>query len=60
MYESVNSVYKVIIPILEENKDFKRLMTIHGKLQDCYSNIIKQVNKVPPPQPPPTLYIYLC
>lgn len=43
MFEAVNSVYKVLIPIYEHNRDFKKLSSIHGKLQDAFQNIIKQV-----------------
>jgi hypothetical protein len=30
MYEAVNEVYKVLIPIAEENRDYKKLANIHG------------------------------
>ena len=45
MFEAVNSVYKVLIPIHEASRDFKKLATIHSKLQDAFNNIIKQVRK---------------
>lgn len=44
MYEAVNEVYKVLIPIHEANRDAKKLATIHGKLQEAFSKIVHQVN----------------
>lgn len=43
MYEAVNSVHKVLIPIYEANRDYKKLAFVHGKLQDAFTNVIKQV-----------------
>jgi hypothetical protein len=43
MYEAVNLVYKVLIPVYEHNRDFKKLAVIHGKLQDAFLNVAKQV-----------------
>ncbi|KAG8132489.1 putative Dedicator of cytokinesis protein, partial [Naja naja] len=40
MYEAVNEVYKILIPIHEANRDAKKLATIHGKLQDAFSKIV--------------------
>uniref|UniRef100_A0A8C8E250 Dedicator of cytokinesis 7 n=1 Tax=Oryzias sinensis TaxID=183150 RepID=A0A8C8E250_9TELE len=40
MYEAVNEVYKVLIPIHEANRDAKKLATIHGKLQEAFSKIV--------------------
>ncbi|XP_063795283.1 dedicator of cytokinesis protein 7 isoform X11 [Pseudophryne corroboree] len=45
MYEAVNDVYKVLIPIHEANRDAKKLCTIHGKLQDAFSKIVHQDGK---------------
>ncbi|XP_048395891.1 dedicator of cytokinesis protein 7 isoform X4 [Stegostoma tigrinum] len=45
MYEAVNEVYKVLIPIHEANRDAKKLATIHGKLQDAFSKIVHQDGK---------------
>ncbi|XP_056388863.1 dedicator of cytokinesis protein 7 isoform X17 [Hyla sarda] len=45
MYEAVNDVYKVLIPIHEANRDAKKLCTIHGKLQEAFSKIVHQVGK---------------
>uniref|UniRef100_H2ZZ18 Dedicator of cytokinesis 7 n=1 Tax=Latimeria chalumnae TaxID=7897 RepID=H2ZZ18_LATCH len=42
MYEAVNEVYKVLIPIHEANRDAKKLSTIHSKLQDAFSKIVHQ------------------
>lgn len=30
MYEAINDVYKVLIPIAEANRDYKKLANIHG------------------------------
>lgn len=30
MYEAVNEVYKVLIPLAEEHRDYKKLANIHG------------------------------
>lgn len=43
MYEAINGVYKILIPIAEANRDFKKLTTIHGKLQDAFKTIDIQV-----------------
>lgn len=43
MFEGVNSVFKVLIPIYEANRDFKRLHILHSKLTEAFQNIIKQV-----------------
>uniref|UniRef100_A0A8D3E5S6 Dedicator of cytokinesis 7 n=1 Tax=Scophthalmus maximus TaxID=52904 RepID=A0A8D3E5S6_SCOMX len=40
MYEAVNEVYKVLIPIHEANRDAKKLATIHGKLQEAFGKIL--------------------
>ncbi|XP_039591197.1 dedicator of cytokinesis protein 7 isoform X10 [Polypterus senegalus] len=42
MYEAVNEVYKVLIPIHEANRDAKKLATIHGKLQEAFGKIVHQ------------------
>nr|XP_015204455.1 PREDICTED: dedicator of cytokinesis protein 6 [Lepisosteus oculatus] len=43
MYEAINEVYKILIPIHEANRDFKKLATIHGKLQDAFNKVNNQV-----------------
>uniref|UniRef100_A0A8B9TS06 Dedicator of cytokinesis 7 n=1 Tax=Anas platyrhynchos TaxID=8839 RepID=A0A8B9TS06_ANAPL len=40
MYEAVNEVYKVLIPIHEANRDAKKLSTIHGKLQEAFRSLV--------------------
>ncbi|XP_069594278.1 dedicator of cytokinesis protein 7 isoform X3 [Ranitomeya imitator] len=42
MYEAVNDVYKVLIPIHEANREAKKLCAIHGKLQEAFSKIVHQ------------------
>ncbi|CAG9768957.1 unnamed protein product [Ceutorhynchus assimilis] len=39
MYEPMNDIYRVLIPIAENNRDFKKLSNIHGKLHDAYTRI---------------------
>ncbi|CAD7079957.1 unnamed protein product [Hermetia illucens] len=39
MYEAMNDVYKVLIPICEANRDFQKLAKIHGKLQEAFNRI---------------------
>lgn len=46
MYEAVNLVYKVLIPIYEHHRDCKKLSSIHGKLHDAFNNIAKQVSLI--------------
>ncbi|KAH0628616.1 hypothetical protein JD844_009975 [Phrynosoma platyrhinos] len=42
LYEAVNEVYKILIPIHEANREFKKLAALHGKLQDAFSKITNQ------------------
>uniref|UniRef100_A0A665V8S5 Dedicator of cytokinesis 6 n=1 Tax=Echeneis naucrates TaxID=173247 RepID=A0A665V8S5_ECHNA len=37
MYEAINEVYKILLPIHEANRDFKKLATVHGKLHDAFN-----------------------
>lgn len=39
MYEAMNNVYKVMIPITEANRDYKKLANMHGKLHDAYTRM---------------------
>ncbi|XP_052757856.1 dedicator of cytokinesis protein 7 [Galleria mellonella] len=39
MYEAVNEVYKVLIPIAEEHRDYKKLANIHNKLNEAFTRI---------------------
>lgn len=43
LYEAVNEVYKVIVPILEAHRDFRKLASTHDKLQRAFENIIQKV-----------------
>uniref|UniRef100_A0A669B5Y8 Dedicator of cytokinesis 8 n=1 Tax=Oreochromis niloticus TaxID=8128 RepID=A0A669B5Y8_ORENI len=43
LYEAVNEVYKIIIPILEAHRDFRKLASTHDKLQRAFDNIILKV-----------------
>lgn len=45
LYEAVNEVYKVIIPILEAHRDFRKLASTHDKLQRAFDSIIQKVKK---------------
>uniref|UniRef100_A0A8C4WSG1 Dedicator of cytokinesis 6 n=1 Tax=Gopherus evgoodei TaxID=1825980 RepID=A0A8C4WSG1_9SAUR len=42
LYEAVNQVYKILIPIHEANREFKKLAALHGKLQDAFGKISSQ------------------
>ncbi|XP_050781479.1 dedicator of cytokinesis protein 6 isoform X3 [Gopherus flavomarginatus] len=42
LYEAVNQVYKILIPIHEANRDFEKLAALHGKLQDAFGKISSQ------------------
>jgi hypothetical protein len=44
MYEALSKVYRVLIPIHEHNRDFKKLAHLHGKLQESFNQVIKQVS----------------
>ena len=48
MYEAVNNLYKVLIPVFENSRDFKKLASIHKQLYDSFCNIVKQVGNDPP------------
>ncbi|PIO05004.1 hypothetical protein AB205_0021130 [Aquarana catesbeiana] len=43
LFEAVNEVYKVLIPIYEANRDYKKLALVHGKLQEAFNKITNQV-----------------
>ncbi|CAF1065833.1 unnamed protein product [Didymodactylos carnosus] len=45
MYEAVNEVYKVLIPIYESCRDFKKLSQVHSKLHEYFNRILVQGNK---------------
>ncbi|KAG8441371.1 hypothetical protein GDO86_006923 [Hymenochirus boettgeri] len=42
LFEAVNEVYKILIPIYEANRDYKKLASVHGKLQEVFSKITNQ------------------
>lgn len=46
MYEAINEVYKILLPIHEANRDFKKLATVHGKLQDAFNKVYNQVSLI--------------
>ncbi|XP_069126839.1 dedicator of cytokinesis protein 7-like isoform X2 [Argopecten irradians] len=45
MYEAINHVYKILIPIHEAHRDFKKLGVIHSKLHEAFNSIIRQEGK---------------
>ncbi|XP_060894763.1 dedicator of cytokinesis protein 8 isoform X1 [Labrus mixtus] len=45
LYEAVNEVYKIIVPILEAHRDFRKLASTHDKLQRAFDNIIQRGHK---------------
>ncbi|KAM5232986.1 dedicator of cytokinesis protein 6 isoform 12-T12 [Hipposideros larvatus] len=46
LYEAVNEVYKTLIPILEAHRDYKKLAAVHGKLQEAFTKIMHQLQRV--------------
>ncbi|XP_069084743.1 dedicator of cytokinesis protein 8 isoform X1 [Pleurodeles waltl] len=45
LYETVNEVYKIVIPILEAHRDFRKLASTHDKLQKAFDSIINKGHK---------------
>ncbi|NXG40960.1 DOCK8 protein, partial [Psilopogon haemacephalus] len=45
LYETVNEVYKIVIPILEAHRDFRKLSLTHSKLQKAFESIINKGQK---------------
>nr|XP_046202826.1 dedicator of cytokinesis protein 8 isoform X1 [Oncorhynchus gorbuscha] len=45
LYEAVNEVYKIVMPILEAHRDFRELGSAHHKLQRAFDNIIQKGHK---------------
>ncbi|XP_055884538.1 dedicator of cytokinesis protein 7-like isoform X6 [Biomphalaria glabrata] len=45
MFEAVNEVYKLMIPIYENNRDFKKLAHVHQKLHEAFTNVTRQEGK---------------
>ncbi|XP_056378742.1 dedicator of cytokinesis protein 8 isoform X2 [Hyla sarda] len=44
-YETVNEVYKIVIPVLEAHRDFRKLSSTHEKLKKAYDRIITKGQK---------------
>jgi len=42
MFESMNEVYKILTPIAEAHRDYKKLANIHNKLHDAFTRIDQQ------------------
>ncbi|XP_061079182.1 dedicator of cytokinesis protein 7-like isoform X1 [Conger conger] len=42
MYEAINEVYKILLPVHEASRDFKKLATVHGRLQDAFNKVCNQ------------------
>ncbi|NXH16695.1 DOCK8 protein, partial [Bucco capensis] len=45
LYETVNEVYKIVIPILEAHRDFRKLTLTHSKLQKAFDSIINKAGQ---------------
>uniref|UniRef100_A0A670KBS1 Dedicator of cytokinesis 8 n=1 Tax=Podarcis muralis TaxID=64176 RepID=A0A670KBS1_PODMU len=43
--ETVNEVYKIVTPILEAHRDFRKLSSTHSKLQKAFESIINKGQK---------------
>ena len=39
MFECINLVYKILTPIAEENRDWKKLMNIHSELLKAFTRM---------------------
>ena len=46
MFEAVNEVYKVSIPVAEAARNFKKLTEIHTDLRDAFTNIVRLEGKI--------------
>ena len=44
MYELVNEVDKILIPVLEARRDFNKLQLLHKNLSEGYNKIIATVS----------------
>uniref|UniRef100_A0A8C5CC66 Dedicator of cytokinesis 8 n=1 Tax=Gadus morhua TaxID=8049 RepID=A0A8C5CC66_GADMO len=45
LFETVNEVYKIILPILEAHRDFRKLASTHDKLKRAFDKIIEKGHK---------------
>lgn len=45
LHEITNKIYKLLIPIYEHFHDYKKLSSVHRKLDDCFSKISSLVGK---------------
>ncbi|XP_040062758.1 dedicator of cytokinesis protein 7 isoform X1 [Ixodes scapularis] len=45
MYEATNEVYKILIPISESHRDYKKLANIHSKLHEAFTKVVQQAGK---------------
>ena len=45
MFEAVNEIYKLMIPIYEQNRDYKKLAHVHQKLHEAFTNVTRQEGK---------------
>lgn len=46
VFESVNEVHKLLIPILEARRDYTKLATVHSKLSETFTRIKQTVSEV--------------
>ncbi|XP_053322371.1 dedicator of cytokinesis protein 8 isoform X2 [Spea bombifrons] len=44
-YETVNEVYKIVLPVHEAHRDYRKLTLTHEKLQKAFSNILIKSHK---------------
>lgn len=45
LFECVNEVYKVLIPILEARREYKKLIHVHQRLSEAFTKIIQTVRR---------------
>lgn len=60
LFEAVNEVYKIILPILEAHRDFRKLSSTHDKLQRAFDNIIQKVITTMELYSATLMYILIC
>ena len=46
MFELINEVDKLLIPILEARRDFKKLQMLHQRLGEAYGKILTTVSEI--------------
>ena len=45
MFELMNEVEKILIPVLEARRDFKKLHSLHTRLAEAFNGILRTVRR---------------